>query len=69
MTNSVTLHITVYRNGWHIILNGGKTIYKDFDELPENIKEKLAVLLVADAGAELPGVGRRTSQYRFWIYQ
>lgn len=64
----IRYHVTVFKNGWHFILNGKKRLYRDFDEVPEPIREKLAVLLLLEPGGHAPGVGRRMTQYKFWVY-
>jgi hypothetical protein len=49
-----------------------KRHYASVDDLPEWVKEKLAVLMVIDpnqlGGREIEDVGRRISQNIFWIY-
>lgn len=49
-----------------------KRHYASVDDLPEWVKEKLAVLMVIDpnqlGGREIEDVGRRISQNIYWIY-
>ena len=45
--------------------------YDSVDELPDWVKERLAVLMVLDSTpptGELAGVGRRISAHVFWVY-
>lgn len=45
--------------------------YDGVDDLPDWVKERLAVLMVLDSTpptGELEGVGRRISEKVFWVY-
>lgn len=72
----------VYRNNdgtWALMPNwfktaeqnhkrGVSTIYETFDDIPDNIQSKLAVLLLKEPGGDwLSGVGKRVDNGVFWL--
>ena len=72
----------VYRNNdgtWSLMPNwfntaeqnhkrSASTIYETFDSMPENIQEKLSVLLLHESGGDwLTGIGKRVDDGVFWL--
>jgi len=57
--------------GMDALDSGLEGTYSDVEELPLWIRERLAVLMVADwkpVTKEISGVGRRIDKTTFWIY-
>ena len=42
--------------------------YQSIDELPEHIKEKMAMLCMVPTGEYIPLIGRRQTENLYWIY-
>lgn len=73
-----TYRIRLTTDGIEVICFGLESVdstleghYDGVDDLPNWVKERLAVLMVLDSTpptAELEGVGRRISEKVFWVY-
>jgi hypothetical protein len=42
--------------------------YQSIDELPEHIKEKMAMLCMVPTGEYIPLIGRRQTEVLYWVY-
>ena len=70
--------ITVYKSedGWWFATHSWdsnrlvtKAFHKvSYEDLPEYIHDRLAVLLVADVEFSMDGIGRRVGERSFWLY-
>jgi hypothetical protein len=73
-----TYRVRVYAEGIDVVCFGLESVdsaleghYDRVDDLPDWVKERLAVLMVLDSTpptGELAGVGRRISESVFWVY-
>jgi hypothetical protein len=73
-----TYRVRVYADGIDVVCFGLESVdsaleghYDRVDDLPDWVKERLAVLMVLDSTpptGELAGVGRRISESVFWVY-
>lgn len=43
--------------------------YKSQEDLPAWVQDKLAVLLLLEPNDDCPSVGKRSSEYVFWIWK
>ena len=79
MVDDLTYRVVVYPDrSAHVqwFGNGGvdallRHYYDSVDDLPDWAQERLAILMMLPADKptpEIPGVGRRISEDRFWVY-
>ena len=48
--------------------NGTLDIYESFDDLPIEVRSRIAVLLAAPDGFRDERIGRRITDSRFWLF-
>lgn len=78
MLDDNTYRIRLMEKGIEVVCFGLESVdskleghYDGVDDLPDWVKERLAVLMVLDSTpptGELEGVGRRISEKVFWVY-
>ena len=78
ITDDHLYRVSIYNDGVDVLCFGLESVdsaleghYDRVDDLPDWVKERLAVLMVLDSTpptGELVGIGRRISESVFWVY-
>ena len=58
------------KDGWWVCHSGNDALepYRSFDDLPDEVRRRIAVLLAAPDGFRDERIGRRITEDRFWLF-